>query len=513
MMYYCKITSTEQEFTDIAKLNYATFVEEIPQHPANDQKQLIDKFHEQNTYLVFYHQQELIAMLAFRDQRPFSLDGKIGAVEDHLDEATCKKLCEIRLLAIKPNYRRSFVFLRLAQALYAYVVDKHYSACVISGTTLQQKLYQRIGFKAFAPAVGTPEASFLPMVLTANEAHDFHAPFQAKNHVFYPGPVAQNTLLKHTSLSHRSASFQHLHQQLSQSLLQLSQAKHVALLHGSGTLANEVMLQQLKALHGEQPGLICSNGEFGERLIRQAQDLGLNFKAYQENWGTPFNAETLLQQSNACHWLLAAHGETSSGCLNDLSALVKCKQHHHLTLALDCISSFGAVPFSLSDVDLASATSGKAIGALAGLSMVFYQHDAIKLERHGAYCQLARYHQSLPFTLPAYLVSNVLSALQAYPERYQTLKQHLQDALSHPILQQYCVHTQHYPTAISYQLPPEYAQNAALNGLFLHHHSAYLQQKQWAQISTIQPSFADDFATLNQWLKHLEHSNQLTTHA
>ena len=198
-MYHCKIATTAAEFSAIASLNYATFVEEIPQHPPNPDQILVDKFHAENTYLVFYQNDELIGMLAFRDVRPFSLDGKIGAMEQHLDAETCRKLCEIRLLAIKPEHRNSFVFLRLAQALYAYVLDKNYSACVISGTTRQQKLYRHIGFHQFAPEVGAAEARFQPMVLSAAAARDFYAQFQRKQHQFFPGPVAQNMELSHTT--------------------------------------------------------------------------------------------------------------------------------------------------------------------------------------------------------------------------------------------------------------------------------------------------------------------------
>ncbi|WP_274517260.1 hypothetical protein [Lysinibacillus boronitolerans] len=34
-MYWCKIAKTDEEFEAIARLNYETFVEEIPQHDAN----------------------------------------------------------------------------------------------------------------------------------------------------------------------------------------------------------------------------------------------------------------------------------------------------------------------------------------------------------------------------------------------------------------------------------------------------------------------------------------------
>lgn len=502
-MYHCKIAATATEFADIAQLNYATFVEEIPQHQRNPQRELVDKFHEQNTYIVCYQDTQLLGMLAFRDVRPFSLDGKIGAIEDHLDADTCRKLCEIRLLAVKPEHRRSFVFLKLTQALYAYVLDGDYSACVISGTTRQQKLYHKIGFSAFAPAVGEAEAQFVPMVLTAAQAQAFHAPFQSQQHTFYPGPVAQTTALSHTDVSHRSQPFQQLQQQVLTHLKQLTQARHVALLSGSGTLANEVMLQQLKAMHGDAEGLVCSNGEFGERLIAQAQALGLRFQTHRQTWGEPFDTGRLHTDCTHKKWLLAVHGETATGCLNDVAVLLQLKRQYGLTLALDCVSSFAAVPFSLADVDMASAASGKALGALAGLGLVFYHHQPAVTDSHGTYAQLAHYHQRTPFTLPAYLLANVLQALQAYPQRYQLLQQRMDTVLQHPLLQAFCLHSQHYPTAITYQLPEGCVDNARLNGLLLHSQSPYLHTRNWAQISTIQPHFEQDFAIFSSWLTHL----------
>ena len=197
------------------------------------------------------------------------------------------------------------------------------------------------------------------------------------------------------------------------------------------------------------------------------------------------------------------HGETSTGCLNELSIFTDYKTHSHpeCTLALDCVSSFGALPFSLKNVDFASATSGKALGALAGLSMVFY-HQALAMQaEQGTYCQLAYYDDQTPFTLPAYLLANVLAALTAYPQRYADLAQHLHTVLNHPLLQTHAIPTQHYPTAISYQLPAAWRQNAALNGLLLHQDSSYLQQRSWSQISTIQPDFDEDFAALDAWLQ------------
>src|SRR5438132_1659195 len=46
-----KIATQEWEFEAIHRLNYKTFVEEIPQHAARAAPRLVDKFHLENTYI------------------------------------------------------------------------------------------------------------------------------------------------------------------------------------------------------------------------------------------------------------------------------------------------------------------------------------------------------------------------------------------------------------------------------------------------------------------------------
>jgi hypothetical protein len=47
-----KIATEASEFEAIHRLNYDTFVEEIPQHGANPERRLVDRFHAQNTYVI-----------------------------------------------------------------------------------------------------------------------------------------------------------------------------------------------------------------------------------------------------------------------------------------------------------------------------------------------------------------------------------------------------------------------------------------------------------------------------
>lgn len=497
-MYFCKIANTAAEFDAIAALNYETFVEEIPQHETNTERRLIDRFHEENTYIVIYKNQQLIGMLAFRDNRPFSVDGKVGMPVEHLLTAyDTTKLCEIRLLAIKKAFRNGRVFQKLAQAIYTYVYERGYSGAVISGVTREEKLYRRIGFEAFAEATGTAEATFIPMILTRANCLRIQQQLHLAPHNFYPGPVAQ-TELTHTTLSHRSVAFQELYAQMKQRLLTLTAMRDVTTLVGSGTLANDVMLGQLRTTFGERRGIVLANGEFGERLQRQAAQWQLNFETYNVPWGAAFDSETVRQLIVKQHyaWIVFVHGETSTGIFN--GALIDALADVDVAICIDGISSIGAVPTNLTRCMMATAVSGKAIGALSGLAFVFtnerFSENAAPLYSNLAYYQ----QQSLPFTLPAYLVANVVQALQQYPTRFDVLQQRF-SLLEQSNVAKYRFSTApHYAMIASYRLPEELCEIVRLNNVLLHTESGYLKQRQLAQIAVIGPHFEEAFYTLQQ---------------
>ena len=82
MIVQCKVATEAWEFEQIHRLNYQTFVEEIPQHPPNPEKKLVDKFHQENTYLICLYRLQVVGMVAVRDRRPFSLDAKLDSLTD-----------------------------------------------------------------------------------------------------------------------------------------------------------------------------------------------------------------------------------------------------------------------------------------------------------------------------------------------------------------------------------------------------------------------------------------------
>src|SRR6187200_1853043 len=67
--------------------------------------------------------------------------------------------------------------------------------------------------------------------------------------------------LREPVISHRSVDFRKIYNQTTELLCEAFQVRDCYLATGSGTLANEIMLQEIKYAGGK--GLILSNGEFG----------------------------------------------------------------------------------------------------------------------------------------------------------------------------------------------------------------------------------------------------------
>jgi hypothetical protein len=166
--FHVKIATEAWEFEAIHRLNYETFVDEIPQHRPDPSGRLIDRFHEENTYIVCIHGTLLLGMVAVRDRRPFSLEHKLPDFDSYLP--AFRRVCELRLLAVQRQQRTSPVLQRLLGAVFLHCLEQQYDAAVISGTTRQLKLYRRIGFVPFGPLVGSSTAQFQPMFVTIQRA-------------------------------------------------------------------------------------------------------------------------------------------------------------------------------------------------------------------------------------------------------------------------------------------------------------------------------------------------------
>lgn len=503
--YRFKTADREGEFEQIHRLNYRTFVEEIPQHAGNAESRLVDRLDRQNTYAVCLTGDRVVGMLSVQGIRPFSLDAKLTDLDGYLPPG--RKACELRLLSVEPEHRNRTVFLGLMRFMARHCFTRGYDLGVISGTTRQQKLYRHMGFVPFGPLVGTKEAAFQPMYLTLEafleacgkllHREDLSPDGQVN---LLPGPVRirdeVQRALSDPPISHRSEAFVLRFQATKRRLCRLVKARNVEILLGSGTLANDAIAAQLSLEEGT--GLILANGEFGERLIDHARRFNLDFDALRLNWGGVFErrqVEAALMKRRHLRWVWAVHCETSTGGLNDLPMLQSLAQARGIRLCVDAISSVGTVPVDLSGVSLASAVSGKGLGSFPGLAMVFYNHEIppspTRLPR---YLDLGFYASSegIPFTQSSNLHSALETALDRAASdewlgRLRSCSMELRGRLEDLGFQIVAPKEQASPAIMTLALPAwirsgDAGERLEAAGYLLSYRSEYLLRRNWIQI-------------------------------
>lgn len=429
--YTFKIADNDSDFEQIFELNYQTFVEEIPQHEKNESGKLVDKFHDENTYLICLKNGILHGMMALRDVRPFSLDAKVPDLDQYLPEG--RKTVEIRLLSVIPEARTGRVLRGLLELLVEHNQSQDWGLAIISATTRQLKLYKHLGFTSFGPLVGSAEAQYQPMYVefeTFQSSTEKILPTSPVIHNFLPGPVAISTDVEKAfaspPISHRSSEFKLAQKSCEEKLCKLTSAKNAVVAVGSGSLANDMVAAQLSRL-GER-GMILANGEFGERLIRHAERFNLPFDVIKNSWGNSFDLSEIEGALNSTHhWLWMVACETSTGMKNDIEAIGELCQHSGIKQCIDAVSAVGAYHLDLKNVYLTSGSSGKALASFPGLALVLHNHEIEPDPKIPASLDIGYYYEKgkVPFTHSSNLIEALNTALDFFetPEaRYRKLE-------------------------------------------------------------------------------------------
>ncbi len=548
--YLFKLAETDDEFSQLHRMNYRTFAEEISQHHADGSGQLVDKFHDKNRYFIAKRGEAIIAMIAVHDQPPFSVADKMQ------DPAPLKalgdRLLEVRLLAVDQAHRRSTVFGGLVWVMSDFALRQKYSHMVISGVETQIELYTKLGFKPLGPMVKSGDAQFMPMVMDmSSEESAVVQDYQrwltrlskrdglrlrrlhlSSNHAstepthLIPGPVQLSSRVKKAmnrpAVYHRCESFREVYQRVRQTLSRLvGGGKSAALFCGSGTLGNDVVAATLAAKPDMKQGIVLVNGEFGRRLAEQADRVGLQFEVIESEWGQPWDMDRLAKRiaQGDVDWVWGVHLETSTGMVNRLAELKEILASYGTAICLDCVSSLGALPVDLQGVMMATGTSGKSLGAKAGLSMVFVDPDDlldVQAARVPNYLDL---RATLLIDGPRFTCSSqdllaLDAALEDYtsPEaskqrfdHYEALAGYVRQRLRQIGLPAMVDGVDAAPVVITIQPPQGVDAMELVNisrqwGYLIGGESGYLREKNWIQLSTMGDLTRDD---CEGWLSSL----------
>jgi len=154
----------------------------------------------------------------------------------------------------------------------------------------------------------------------------------------------------------------------------------VTLMQGSGSFSVEAVLGTAVPQNGKL--LIITNGAYGDRMIRMAKALKINYIEYSVVETEAPNPETvsklLTENPDVTHTALV-HCETTTGILNPLAEIAGVVKKHGKIFILDAMSSFGGIPFDAADygVDFLISSSNKCIQGVPGFAFVIAKKEEL----------------------------------------------------------------------------------------------------------------------------------------
>ena len=171
----------------------------------------------------------------------------------------------------------------------------------------------------------------------------------------------------------------------------------------------------------------CCNGKFGEMWAELAESYGLVVHRVCADWGrsvSPSEIEEALERHPRARAVTMTHGDSSTGVLNDVAAVLRLTRSRDVLGMVDCISSFGGAPFSFDEwgADVVVTASQKCLMASPGLAFVavseraWRAYDSARLPHNywdfGAVrSNLARSQPETPGTAPVHIFLQLAESL------------------------------------------------------------------------------------------------------
>jgi serine---pyruvate transaminase len=202
-----------------------------------------------------------------------------------------------------------------------------------------------------------------------------------KRYLFTPGPtpVPPRVLaaLAEPVLHHRGPDFREVYARCLGRLGEICRTEREVLLYtASGTGLMESAVANLVS-----PGdrvLVVSAGYFGERWADVARAYGADVELLAYTWGETPAAADLEQRLDGHTVVLLTHSETSTGVVADVQALTAAAKEGGALVAVDAVSSLGAVPLEADawEIDVVVSGSQKALMTPPGLAFAAVSEEA-----------------------------------------------------------------------------------------------------------------------------------------
>jgi serine---pyruvate transaminase len=213
-----------------------------------------------------------------------------------------------------------------------------------------------------------------------------------KRYLFTPGPtpVPPEVLeaMSRPIIHHRSSDFRAIFARLLERLGRVYRTEgHVLVYTASGTGGMESAVSNLT-----RPGdkvVVVSAGHFGERWTAMAWNFGCEVDELAYEWGeapVPEDLARRLRELGGAKVVFTTHSETSTGVVADLQGLAAAAKDAGALVAVDAVSSLGAVPLETDawGLDAVVSASQKALMTPPGLATVSASADAWAAVEAGA---------------------------------------------------------------------------------------------------------------------------------
>ena len=151
-------------------------------------------------------------------------------------------------------------------------------------------------------------------------------------------------------------------------------------MQGSGTFAVESMVSSLTSKDSKI--LILINGAYGQRMKKMCTYLNRYFIEYEvaeHEVHELVKIEELIDNNDLTH-VFTVYCETTSGILNPIEDIAKLVESKKLSLFIDAMSAFGALPLSAKNVsfDAIAASSNKCLEGVPGVGFILVKNNVIQ---------------------------------------------------------------------------------------------------------------------------------------
>lgn len=205
--------------------------------------------------------------------------------------------------------------------------------------------------------------------------------------LFTPGPLTTSQKVKQAmlkDLGSRDFTFIGLIQDIRDRLLDIAGVKNgeyeSILLQGSGTYGLEAVVSSTIPPGGKL--FVIINGAYGRRIAQIAKVYNIDLVAleYPEDKSPDLKEiESVLKADQAISQVAVIHCETTTGMINPIKEIGALVRRYDKVYFVDAMSSFGGIPFSLSDcnIDYMVTSANKCIEGVPGFSIIIARRSTL----------------------------------------------------------------------------------------------------------------------------------------